>query len=227
VIFNEAKMTYKNLVEKLKLLLDLFYLRYKHDVSFQSVRDDDNDQSVTVDQSVRERENSDSKNSKNSGQEQNLIETVSSADSLTEVQSVRRNLISSPADSSQSVKVDQAASHAAENTLVVSANQNDNDEELSVLMSDSKSNEMINHQSDDQTQSKKMINQQEADNRLISEENNSLILNYSRSKIRHNYKQLHHKSFVKAAKSIESTADHDLITFKTFEQIINDSQAKE
>ncbi len=89
-------------------------------------------------------------------------------------------------------------------------------------MSDSKSDEMINHQSDDQTQSKEMINQQEADNRLISEENNSLILNYSKSKIRHDYKQLHHRDFVKAAKSIESIADHDLVIFKTFEQVIND-----
>jgi DNA-binding transcriptional MocR family regulator len=89
---------------------------------------------------------------------------------------------------------------------------------------------MINHQSDDQTQSKKMINQQEADNRLISEKNNSLILNYSRSKIKHDYKQLHHRDFVKAAKkieSIESIAEHDLVTLKTFEQIINDPQTKE
>ncbi len=55
-------------------------------------------------------------------------------------------------------------------------------------------------------------------------------MNYSRSKIRHDYKQLHHRSFVKAAKkieTIESIADHDLVILKTFEQIINDSQAKE
>jgi hypothetical protein len=41
VIFNEAKMTYKNLVEKSELLLDLLYLKYENDDSFQSVRDDD------------------------------------------------------------------------------------------------------------------------------------------------------------------------------------------
>jgi DNA-binding transcriptional MocR family regulator len=73
-----------------------------------------------------------------------------------------------------------------------------------------------------------MINQQDADNRLISERNNSLILNYSRSKIKHDYKQLHHRDFVKAAKKIESieSSEHDLVTSKTFEQIINDSQTK-
>jgi hypothetical protein len=230
-MFNEVKMTYKNFVEKSELLLDSSYLRYEENNLFRSIRDED-DQSVRVDQSVRERENSDSENSDH---QDDLIESISSADSLTEMQSVKRNLISSSADSSQSVKVDQIASlHAAENTLVVSANQDDDDEhindELSVLVSDSKSNEMINHQSDDQTQSKKIINQQEADNRLISEKNNSLILNYSRSKIRHDYKQLHHRDFVKAAKkieSIESIAKHDLVILKTFEQIINDPQAKE
>ncbi len=68
----------------------------------------------------------------------------------------------------------------------------------------------------------------QSDNRLISEENNTLILNYSRSKIRHDYKQLHYKNFVKAAKieSIKSVAEHDLVIFKTFEQIISNSQAK-
>jgi DNA-binding transcriptional MocR family regulator len=73
-----------------------------------------------------------------------------------------------------------------------------------------------------------MIDQQEVDNRLISEKNNSLILNYSRSKIRHDYKQLHHRDFVKAVKKIESieSFEHDLITSKTFEQIINESQTK-
>jgi hypothetical protein len=195
-------MTYKSSVERSEFLLDSFYLEYENDDSFRSVRNE-NDQSVRIDQSVRERdensedENSDSENSENSNhQEDNLIETVSSAESLTEVQSVKGNLISSSTDSSQSVGVDQAAPLG--------------DDELSVLVSDSKS--------DDQ-----------ADNRLISDENNSLILNYPRSKIRHDYKQLHHRSFVKAAKQIESieTVDHDLIISKTFEQTINDSQAKE
>jgi hypothetical protein len=218
-MFNEVKMTYKNSVEKSELLLDSFYLRYENDDSFQSVRDDDDDQSVRV-----RDENSDSENSNH--QEEILIEIISSAESLTEVQSVRRNLISSSADSSQSVKVDQIASlHAAGNTLVVSANQDDDDEHTNdqfVLISDSKSTE--------QEESNEMTNQQDADNRLISEKNNSLILNYSRSKIRHDYKQLHHRDFVKAAKkieSIESIAEHDLIISKTFEQIINDPQAKE
>jgi hypothetical protein len=139
-MFNEAKMTYKNSVEKSELLLDSFYLDYENDDSFQSVRDDDeDDQSVRVNQSVEERENSDSENFDH--QEENLIETISSAESLTEMQSVRRNLTSSSADSSQSVRVDQIASHHAA----------ENDDELSVLVSDSKSDEMINHQSDDQT----------------------------------------------------------------------------
>jgi vacuolar-type H+-ATPase subunit I/STV1 len=228
-MFNEAKMTYKNSVEKSELLLDSFYLRYKDDDSFQSVKDDDDDQSVKidqsmrVDQSVRKRENSDSENSNH--QEENLIEIISHADSLTEVQSVKGNLTSSSADSSQSVKVDQTALHAAENTLVASADQ-DHDDDHFVLASDSKSNEMINsinHQTDDQIDD-------QTDNRLISEKNNPLILNYPRSKIRHHYKQLHHRDFVKAAKqigSIKSTAEHDLVTSKTFKQIINDPQAKE
>ncbi len=145
------------------------------------------------------------------------------------MQPVGGNLTPSPADSSQPVKVDQAAPlHAAEDTLVAPADQDD-DDELSVLVSDSKSDEVINHQLDDQAQSKEMINQQGADNRLISEENNSLILNYSRSKIRHDYKQLHHRGFVKAAKKIESieSSEHGLVTSKTFEQAINESQTKE
>jgi hypothetical protein len=224
-------MTYKSSVEKSEFLLDSLYLDYEDDDSFRSVKnDDEDDQSVRVDQSMKERnenardENSESENSKNSDQEENLFETISSADSLTEVQSVRKNLISSPTDSSQSVRVDQIASlHAAENTLVVSANQDDDDDHF-VLANDSKPNEMINsinHQTDDQIDD-------QSNNRLISDENNSLILNYSRSQIRHDYKQLHHKSFVKSAK-IESkrAVDHDLIISKTFEQIINDSQAKE
>jgi hypothetical protein len=119
------------------------------------------------------------------------------------------------------VRIDQTAPlHAAENTLVVSANQDD-DDELSVLMSDPKPAE--------QEEPNEMTNQQDVDNRLISEKNNPLILNYSRSKIRHDYKQLHHKSFVKAAKKIESIksiAEHDLVILKTFEQIINEPQTK-
>jgi hypothetical protein len=206
-------MTYKSPVEKSELLLDSLYLEYENDDSFRSVRDED-DQSVRKNHSLQdensESENSDSENSEDSNhQEENLIEIISSAESFTEMQSVRRNLISSSADSSQPVRVDQVAS-LAENTLVVPADQDD-DDELSVLMSDSNS--------DDQS-----------DNRLISDENNSLILNYSRSKIRHDYKQLYHRNFVKAAKhieSIKSIADHDLVTSKIFEQIINDSQAKE
>jgi hypothetical protein len=222
-------MTYKSSVEKSELLLDSFYLGYEDDDSFRSVRDDEDDQSVRVDQSVRKRdensegENSYSENSEDSDhQEENLIETASSAESLTEVQSVRRNLILSSADSSQPVRVDQAAP-LAEDTLVVSADQ-DGDDQF-ILAGDSDPDEMENsvNQANDQIDD-------QSDNRLISDENNSLILNYSRSKIRHDYKQLHHRGFVKAAKqigSIESTAGHGLVTSKIFEQAINGSQAKE
>jgi hypothetical protein len=47
--------------------------------------------------------------------------------------------------------------------------------------------------------------------------------------MRHDYKQLHQSDFVKTAKteSIKSIAEYDLIIFKTFEQIMNDSQTKE
>jgi hypothetical protein len=220
-------MTYKSSVEKSESLLDSLYLRYKNDDSFRSVKDDDeNDQSVRVDKSMKKRdqssedknsedensedENSELENSENSDQKENLIETVSSAESLTEMQLVKRNLISSSADSSQSVRIDQVASFA-ENTLIVSAGQDDDDDHF-VLTNDSNSDDQTNDQIDDQT-----------NNRRISDENNSLILNFSRSKIRHDYKQLHHKDFVKAAKQIESIksiADHDLVTFKTIEQVI-------
>jgi hypothetical protein len=217
-MFNEAKMTYKNSVEKSELLLDSLYLGYEDDDPFQSVRDDDeDDQSVKIDQSVKERENSDSENSDH--QEEDLTETFPPAESFTEVQPVGGNLTSPPADSSQSVRVDQAASHAVEDTLIAPAN----DDELSVLVSDPKPDDQPDDQANDQ------INDQ-TDNRLISDENNSLILNYSRSKIRHDYKQLHHRSFVKAAKKIgpiESIAGHGLVTLKTFEQAINGPQAKE
>jgi hypothetical protein len=212
-------MTYKSSVEKSELLLDSLYLRYENDDSFRSVRDEEDDQSMRIDQSVRENhslqdensedENSESENSKNSNQEDNLIETSSSAESFTEVQSVRGNLTPPPADSSQSVGVDQAASlHAAEETLVAPADQDDDDQ--FILADDPESDEMINDQTD---------------NHLISDENNSLILNYSRPKIRHDYKQLHQKRFVKSAKT--ASIGHGLVILKTFEQVINDSQAKE
>jgi hypothetical protein len=226
-MFNDVKTTYKSSVEKSEFLLDSFYLRYENDDSFRSVRnDDEDDQSVKINQLMRmqdqnskdensEDENSDSENSKDSNhQEDNLIETLSSAESLTEMQSVRENLTLLSTDLSQSVKIAQIASfYAAEKTLIVSANQ-DNDDNQFVLTNDSDSNE-----------TKNSINQK-TNNCFISKKNNALILNYSRSKIKHDYKQLHHKNFVKAAKSIKSIADHDLIILKTFEQIINDSQTK-
>jgi type IV secretory pathway VirB10-like protein len=213
VVFNEAKMTYKNPVEKSELLLDLSYLGYENDDPFQPVKnDDEDDQSVKIDQSMRERENSDSENSENSDhQEENLTETAPPADSPTEVQPVGGNLTPPPADSSQPVRVDQTAPlHAAED-----------DDELSILVSDPEPAE--------QEEPNEMTNQQGADNRLISEENNPLILNYPRSKIRHDYKQLHHRGFVKAAKKIEpiESPEHGLVTPKTFEQAINGPQAKE
>jgi hypothetical protein len=62
-MFNEAKITYKNSVEKSKLLLDSFYLDYEDDDSFQSIKNDDEiDQSVKKNQSLQD-ENSDSENS--------------------------------------------------------------------------------------------------------------------------------------------------------------------
>jgi hypothetical protein len=180
VVFNEAKIMYKNLVDKSQLLLDSFYLGYEEENSFQSIRDEDN-QSVRIDQSVRMRdENTGLENSENSDQD-DLTEITSSAESLTEMQLVGGNLTLPQADSSQTVRFDQATPlHATENTLVVPANQDNGDEHTNdqfVSVSDSESNEVINHQTDDQ-----------ADNRLISDENNSLILNYSRSKKRHDYK---------------------------------------
>jgi hypothetical protein len=94
VIFNEAKMTYKNPVEKSELLLDSLYLKYKDDDIFQSVRNNDDDQSV------RKRENPDSENL---DQEENLTKTAPPADSPTEVQPVGGNLTSPHADSPQQV----------------------------------------------------------------------------------------------------------------------------
>jgi hypothetical protein len=64
VIFNEAKMTYKNLVEKSKLLLDSLYLDYEDDDSFRLIKNDnEDDQLMRIDQSVKARdENSESEN---------------------------------------------------------------------------------------------------------------------------------------------------------------------
>jgi hypothetical protein len=219
-------MTYKSSVEKSEFLLDSFYLEYEDDDPFRPVRDE-NDQSVRIDQSVRVRdessadensegENSDSENSEDSDhQEENLTETAPPAESPTEVQPVGGNLTPPPADSSQPVGFDQAASHAAEETLVASADQ-DGDDDHFVLAGDP------DPEPDD------LIDDQ-PDNRLISDENNPLILNYPRSKIRHDYKQLHHRGFVKAAKQIGSmkAAGHGLVTSKIFEQTINGSQTKE
>jgi hypothetical protein len=42
-MFNEAKMTYKNSVEKSEILLDSLYLDYEDDDSFQSIKNDDED----------------------------------------------------------------------------------------------------------------------------------------------------------------------------------------
>jgi hypothetical protein len=89
-------MTYKNSVEKSEFLLDSSYLSYEENDLFRSVKDDEDDQSIKIDQSVRENhslqdensedENSDSENSEDlNHQEENLIETVSSADSFTEI----------------------------------------------------------------------------------------------------------------------------------------------
>jgi hypothetical protein len=98
-------MTYKSCIEKLEFLLNSFYLDYEDDDSFRSVKnDDENDQSIRMNQSVKanqslQDENSELEISENSDREENLTETTSSAESFTEVQSVRENFISLPADS--------------------------------------------------------------------------------------------------------------------------------
>ncbi len=86
--------------------------------------------------------------------------------------------------------------------------------------------EMINQV--DQSLVNQTANQAElmTDNQLISEKHNSLILNYSRSKIRHDYKQLHRRSFVKSTKQAFESR-HELMILKTYEQVINEPQAKE
>jgi hypothetical protein len=115
------------------------------------------------------------------------------------MQSVKKNLILSSTDSSQSVRIDQIASYAVEKTVISSASQ---DDDQFIVVNDSKST--------DSNEMKNSVNQK-TNNHLISEKNNSLILNYSRSKIRPDYKQLHHKSFVKSAKfeSIKAV-NHDV-----------------
>ncbi len=57
-------MTYKNLVEKSKLLLDSLYLDYEDDDSFRLIKNDnEDDQLMRIDQSVKARdENSESEN---------------------------------------------------------------------------------------------------------------------------------------------------------------------
>ena len=52
---------------------------------------------------------------------------------------------------------------------------------------------------------------------------NPLILNHSRSKIKHDYHQLHHKGIVKSTKFI----NHGIKTLKIFEEVIKNFQSKE
>ncbi len=165
----------------------------------------DSFQSMKNDQSLKD-ENFDQKNR---NVKKNQEKVISSAKSL---QSVKNN-------QKTTYQVDNqiASTHAAETEI----NPADENAKHFVLVSEPENqpeaivSEMIN-------QAESVVKNQ-ADNRLISEEHNSLILNYSRSKIRHDYKQLHRRDFVKSAK-FES--GHELITSKTFEQIINGPQAK-
>jgi hypothetical protein len=53
----------------------------------------------------------------------------------------------------------------------------------------------------------------------LIEQNNSLVLNYLRSKIRHDYKQLHHRDFVK------SVIAYEIKTLVIYEEAMIDSQA--
>jgi hypothetical protein len=53
----------------------------------------------------------------------------------------------------------------------------------------------------------------------LIEKNNSLILSYSRSKIRHDYKQLHHRDFVK------SVITHEIKALVIYKEVMIDSQA--
>jgi hypothetical protein len=59
----------------------------------------------------------------------------------------------------------------------------------------------------------------------LIQENNSLILNYSRRKVRHDYRQLHHREFVKSAKLVSSF--HEIDTSNIYEEAMIDSQSNQ
>jgi hypothetical protein len=207
VIFNERKLIYKNFDQKTSV--DSFYQDDEMNDSFQSVRDE-NDQSVR--KSLR---------NENFGQENRNVEenVISSAESLQSVGDSQ--------ETAYQVENQVASTHAVEVEIISADNS---DAEHFVLVNELEDqfeaivSEMINQV--DQSVVHQTANQAElvADNQLISEKHNSLILNYSRSKIRHDYKQLHRRDFVKSTK-FESR--HELIISKTYEQVINGSQAKE
>ncbi len=203
MIFNERKLIYKNFDQKTSA--DSFYSDDEMNDSFQSVKNE-NDQSVK--KSLRD-ENFDQKN-RNVKKNQQMI---SSAESLQSMRNSQKT----------TYQVDNqiASTHAIETEI----NPADENAKHFVLVNELENQtKMINQV--DQSETDQTANQAElvADNQLISEEHNSLILSYSRPKIRHDYKQLHRRNFVKSAK-FES--GHGLITSKTFEQVINEPQAKE
>ncbi len=158
-------------------------------------------------------ENSDQKN-------RNVKENQQITSSVESLQSVKDNQNSQK--TTYQVDNQVASTHAAEAEITPA--EDDQNAKHFVLVKELEQ-KMINQA--DQSVADQAANQAEllTNNQLISEKHNSLILNYPRSKIRHDYKQLHRRGFVKSAK-IESMR-HDLITSKTFEQIINEPQAKE
>ncbi len=208
MIFNEKKLIYKNFDQKTSV--DSFYQDDEMNDSFQSVRNE-NDQSVRDDQSLRN-ENFTQKN--RNVESENQEKVISSAESW---QSVRGNQ-----ERKTAYQVDQIASTHTAETEINSADEN---AKHFVLVSELET-KMINQV--DQSVVDQTANQAELviDNQLIFEKYNSLILNYSRSKIRHDYKQLHPRSFVKSTKQAFESG-HGLITSKTFEQVTNGLQAKE
>jgi hypothetical protein len=206
VIFNEAKLTYKNSDQK--TLVDSPYSGDEMNDPFQSVRDDQSVKEPLTDENFQ----------------QNQEKVTPPAESLQPVKDSQKTAYQAD---------NQAAStHAAEAEITPADNS---DAEHFVLVNELEDQTKMINQAD-QSVADQAANEAElvADNQLISEKHNPLILNYPRPKIRHDYKQLHRRGFTKSAKqqkgfvkSAKFEPRHDLITPKTFEEVINEPQTKE
>ncbi len=156
---------------------------------------------------------------------------VDQEENFSEEEASNQEEISSSAELLQLVREKTSEENA--NQIKLSADDDDENEDF-VLVKQSTENElMIVDESMIDIEMKNDRNENESSNELISKENNVLILDYLRPKVRHDYKKLHEKDFAtktkgftKSAKKIPQIDVHKLKTSKTFKQVINEPQTK-